>query len=87
MDRFHRRCSIKKPFRKNFEYLQELLKIILQLYYKETPTQMFSCKYWKISKNTYLEEHLCAAASELTLGSDCLGLSFWRIAFKTILTY
>ena len=26
MDRFHRRCSMKEPFRKNFEYLQELLK-------------------------------------------------------------
>ena len=47
---------------------------------------MFSCEYWKISKNTYLEEHLHTAASEVTLGSDCLGLSFWRIAFKTILT-
>ena len=48
---------------------------------------MFSCEYWKISKNTYLEEHLRTAASEVTLGSDCLGLSFWRIAFKTVLTY
>ena len=45
----------KKPFCKNFEYLQELLKIILELYYKETPTQMLSCEYWKISKNTYLK--------------------------------
>ena len=77
----------KKSFLKNFEYLQELFKIILQLHDKETPTQMFSCEYWKISKSTYLEEHLRTAASEVTLGSDCLGLSFWRIAFKTILTY
>ena len=87
MDRFHWNCSIKKPFRKNFEYLQELLKIILELYYKETPTQMLSCEYWKISKNTYLEEHLRTAASEVTWGSGCLGLSFWRITFKTILIY
>ena len=48
---------------------------------------MFTCEYWKICKNTYLEEHLGAAASEVTLGSDCLELSFWRIAFKTVLTY
>ena len=45
---------------------------------------MFSCEYWKISKNTYLEEHLRTAVSEVTLGSDSLGLSFWRIAFKLI---
>ena len=46
---------------------------------------MFSNEYWQISKNTYFGEHLRTAASEETLGSDCLGLSFWRVAFKTIL--
>ena len=48
---------------------------------------MFSCEYWKISKKTYLEEYLRTAASEVTLGSDSLEVSFWRIAFKTVLTY
>ena len=48
---------------------------------------MVSCEYWKISKKTYFEEHLRTATSEVTLGSDCLGLSFWEIAFKTMLTY
>ena len=48
---------------------------------------MFSCEYSEISKNTYLEEHLRTAACELTLGSNCLRLSFWAVAFKTILTY
>ena len=38
----------------------------------------------EIFKNTYFEEHLRTAASELTLPSD-LELRFW-IAFKTILT-
>ena len=38
---------------------------------------MFSCEYWEISKNSCSEEHLLTAASEVTLGSDCLGLSFW----------
>ena len=41
----------------------------------------------EISENTYFEEHLRTAASEETLGCDCLGLSFWRVAFKTILTW
>ena len=36
---------------------------------------MFSCEYCEIS-NDYFEEHLRTAASEVTLGSDCLGLSF-----------
>ena len=35
----------------------------LQLYYKETPTQLFSCEYCEISKNTYFEEHLRTATS------------------------
>ena len=52
------------------EYSQELLKIILQLHVIETPTQMFSCEYWDISKNTYLEDHLNMATFEVTLGSD-----------------
>ena len=47
---------------------------------------MFSCEYWKISKDTCFEEHLRTAASEVTLGSDCLELSFWIVAFETILT-
>ena len=47
---------------------------------------MFPCEYWEISKNTYFKEHLRKATSEETLRSDCLGLSFSRVAFKTTLT-
>ena len=36
-----------------------------------TPAQMFSCKYYEISKITFFEEHLHKAASEVTLGCDC----------------
>ena len=43
---------------------------------------MFFSEYWEISKSIYFEEHLRMAASEVTLGSDCLELSFWRVAFK-----
>ena len=32
-------------------------------YLQETPTQVFSCEYYEISKNTYFEEHLQTAAS------------------------
>ena len=31
----------------------------------------------------HFEEHLRTAASEETIGSDWIGLSFWRVAFKT----
>ena len=48
---------------------------------------MFSCEYCEISKNTYFEEHLRTAASEVTLGIDYLGISFWTDSFKTILTF
>ena len=43
-------CSIKKLFLK--------LPKCLQHYIKETPTQMFSCDYWEIFKNTYFEIRL-----------------------------
>ena len=35
-----------------------------QLYQKETPTQVFSCEYYEISKSSYFEEHLWTAASD-----------------------
>ena len=47
---------------------------------------MCSSEYWEISNNTSFEERLRTAGSELYLESDCLGLSFWGVAFKTILT-
>ena len=49
---------------------------ILQ-YSRENPGEIF--------KNIYFKEHLCTAASELTLQSDCLELCFW-IAFKSNIT-
>ena len=35
----------------------------LQLYYQETPTQVFSCEYYEIFNNTYFGEHLRTAPS------------------------
>ena len=43
---------------------------------KRLQHRYFSVNIAKFSKNTYFEEHMRTAASELTLGSDCLGLSF-----------
>ena len=37
----------------------------LQLYEREKATQVFSCEYCEIFKNTYLEEHQLTAASNL----------------------
>ena len=36
----------------------------LQLYQKETPTQVFFCECCEVFNNTYFEEHLQAAASD-----------------------
>ena len=68
---FHDKNNIKlferrKQWQKNFhkkppEVFQEktcLEVSFLQLYQKETPTQVFSCEYWEIFKNTVFEEHL-----------------------------
>ena len=35
----------------------------LQLYEKETPTQVFFCEYYEIFKNTYFEKHQRMTAS------------------------
>ena len=35
----------------------------LQLYQKETPTQVFLCEYCEIFKKTYFEKHLRTTAS------------------------
>ena len=58
------------------------IRIGLPIGLQEIPTQMFSC--CKIFKKIYLEE--CIFFRKLTLGSDCLEISFWTVAFKTILT-
>ena len=71
----HQRCSIKKAVLKNFaiftgKHLCRSLFFIklqaLQLYQKETPTQVFFCEYCEIFKNTYFEKHLRTTASENT---------------------
>ena len=35
-----------------------------KLYWKDTPTQVFSCEFWELSKNNYFVEDLWTAGSE-----------------------
>ena len=53
----HRRCSLKK-------ILCAAVSLDFQLYLKCTPTEVFSCKYCEIFKNTNFEEYLRTTASE-----------------------
>ena len=55
-----RKVTARKP--------SNLVKKIIQ--------HIFSYEFCKICKNTCFEKNLRKAASEVTLGSDCLGLSF-----------
>ena len=44
-------------------FLKSLLTVYYKLYYKETATQVFSCKQCEIFKNTYFEGYLRTTAS------------------------
>ena len=78
---------LKKLFIKILQYSQEntCVKSLLNKNFiikKWLPQKCFPVN--ETVKNTCFEEHLHMAASEETLGSDCLGLSFWRVALMTI---
>ena len=60
-------CSVRKPVLKNFAAFKEknlCWPSALQLCWKETPSQVFSCEYCEILRNTYFEKHLRMAASD-----------------------
>ena len=76
----HRRYFIKKKFLKILQIAQENNCVGvsfylncrpsgLQLYWKETPTQVFFCKIDKILKSTYLKEHLWTTFSVISFRS------------------
>ena len=74
----HWRCSIKKVVPKNFaKFTWKQLQSGLQLYQKRTLTQVFSCEFRKIFKNTCFTEHLWVAAS-----AHCS----WRLAPQASIT-
>ena len=47
----------------SWEIYEFFMKKAVQLYWKNSPKQMFSSEYCKIFKNTYFEEHLLKATS------------------------
>ena len=52
---------------------------------KEIPTQTFFCEYWEISKKTILKK-ICIQLLMKWLQEVIVSNTFWRVAFKTILT-
>ena len=69
----HRRCSIKTGVFENFakftgKHLSQRCNLPLACYFikKETLTQVFSCEFFEIFKNTFLTEHLWTTAFILT---------------------
>ena len=55
----------KKNALKNFAIFT--VPVLLSLFNKKTPTQVLSCEYFKVCKNTYYEKHLRMAASSSRL--------------------
>ena len=51
----HQTFSLKKVVLKNFARF--IGKDLVGVFNKVVPTQVFSCEYCKIFKNTYFEEH------------------------------
>ena len=72
----HQRCSIKKAVLNNFAIFIGK-HLCWSIYLIKLHTLMY----------TYFEEHLRTAASELTLGSDCLGLCFLKRHFTMLYCY
>ena len=58
------RCSVRKGVLRNFaEFAGKQLCQSLYFIKKETLAQLLSCKFWEISKNTFVTEHLWVIAS------------------------
>ena len=64
----HQRCSVKKR---------------LQLYQKDTPTQLFSCEICPIFKNTYFEENLQTTVYKTELLNSFFMTSHFNPFFPT----
>ena len=83
-----RRCSIKKSVKKHLWWSLFLIKLqswrSATLFKRDsnTPTQMLSCKYCEIFKNTFFENHWRTAGSEYLVSVLCH--LFWKK--KKILT-
>ena len=56
----HRGCSMKKDVLEKFAIFTGKLQACN--FIKRNPTQVFSCEYCEVFKNTYYEEHLLTVA-------------------------
>ena len=67
-------------------YLMQLQASSKQLYWKKDPTQMISCNFYEIFKNTFFVEPLEATASEPSNQAVCSGIikkiSTWNQSWK-----
>ena len=61
----HQRSSVKKGVLENFSIFTDKHLCWSPFLPKRDPSQVFSCEYCKILKNTYIEKHL------RTVSSDC----------------
>ena len=62
----HWRCAIKKAVLKNLAIFIGK-HLCWSLFNEVVPTQLFSCEYYEIFKNTYFKKHLRTVASACRL--------------------
>ena len=83
---FHNHRTLSLNFKSS--RLQMFFKIGVlteKIYWKENSPQVFSCKYCKIFKNTYFEEHLRTAAFIMTYYNHKVSNKHWAPAGKIIM--
>ena len=88
----HRNCSVRKDVLRNFAKFTEK-HLCQSLFYnkvaglrpafllKKTPTQVFSCEFFKISKNTIFTEHFWTTVSDTNgcTRKDLTKMKWWLI--------
>ena len=84
----HRRCSVKKGALNDFRYIHRKTPVLelentCNFIKKETPTQVFSCEYCEIFKNTYFEERLRTAGSVIVLTKVFFLLGYSYLILRT----
>ena len=77
-------CSIKKTVFKISQYSQE--NTCVEVSFKQSCSFINERLQQRGLPVNIGKEPLRTAASEETLRRDCLGLSFWKVTFKIILT-
>ena len=61
---FQKFCKIHRKAPALQSFSNKVAGLLLQLYQKETPTQLPSCEFWEIFKRTFFTEHLRVTHSE-----------------------